>query len=66
MDDARAIAVASGLLRASSLPRSCAGLKRPEQLPQLFDSWQISWTDSPLRHKKSGLIRYAGHGGRDG
>lgn len=56
-DDARVMAVASGLLRASALPRSCAGLKRPEQLPQLPDEWQISWTDMPMRHKKSGLIR---------
>ena len=57
IDDARAMAVASGLLRASALPRGCAGLKRPEQLRQLPEQWSISWTDMPLQHRKSGLVR---------
>lgn len=58
MDDARAMAVASGMLRASALPSSCAHLKRPEQLQPLVEQWSISWSDMPLRHRKSGLIRY--------
>lgn len=57
IDDAREMAVASGLLRTSALPRSCAGLKRPEQLLQMPEQWSISWTDTPLQDRKSGLIR---------
>lgn len=57
IDDARAMAVASGLLPASALPRNCAGLKRPEQLQYVPEKWTVSWTDMPLRHKKSGLVR---------
>lgn len=54
---ARAMAVASGLLRPSTLPRSCAGLKRPDQLPFVWEQWSVSWTDMPLRHRQSGLVR---------
>jgi hypothetical protein len=57
IDDARAMAVASGMLRASALPRSCAHLKKPEQLQPLVEEWSISWTDMPMRHRKSGLVR---------
>ncbi len=51
------MAVASGLLRASALPRSCAKLKRPDQLQQVPEQWSISWTDMPAMHKETGLVR---------
>jgi antirestriction protein len=57
IDDARAMAVASGMLRASALPPSCAHLKKPEQLQLSAEEWSISWTGMPMRHKQSGLVR---------
>jgi len=62
IEDARALAVASGLVRASDLPPGCARLKQPRQLPQLPEEWQISWTDTPMRHKQTGLIRWVYQG----
>lgn len=58
IDDTFAFAVATNMLRASALPRSCASLMQPQQLPVLPTEWQISWTDTPMRHRKTGLARY--------
>lgn len=55
----RVLAVARGLIRPVQLPPSCRDLKTPAQLPQMADGvqWVITWTDTALRHKPTGLIR---------
>eukprot|EP00878_Enallax_costatus_P035971 GHUV01040237.1.p1 GENE.GHUV01040237.1~~GHUV01040237.1.p1 ORF type:complete len:690 (+),score=95.53 GHUV01040237.1:319-2388(+) len=56
--NARALAVATGLLKPETLPACCKDLVRIEDLPRGFESWTISWTDTPLRHKQTGLNRH--------
>jgi hypothetical protein len=58
LDDAHALAVAAGLVPAASLPASCSQLMRVQELPRNGDIWITSWTDTPLRHRQTGLIRY--------
>jgi hypothetical protein len=61
LDDARALAVAAGVVSAASLPASCSQLRRVQDLPRSGDIWITSWTDTPLRHRQTGLIRFVGH-----
>lgn len=57
IEAARALAVATRVITPSQLPPSCRGLKRPDQLPVQFESWTISWSDTLLKYKRTGLIR---------
>eukprot|EP00878_Enallax_costatus_P023170 GHUV01024634.1.p1 GENE.GHUV01024634.1~~GHUV01024634.1.p1 ORF type:complete len:320 (+),score=51.49 GHUV01024634.1:1096-2055(+) len=59
IEDMRAIAVATGLIPPSRLPSSCRGLKQLQEIPIGVDHWSLSWTDMPLRHPGTGLIRPA-------
>eukprot|EP00878_Enallax_costatus_P024712 GHUV01026392.1.p2 GENE.GHUV01026392.1~~GHUV01026392.1.p2 ORF type:complete len:203 (+),score=37.86 GHUV01026392.1:1679-2287(+) len=58
IEDMRAIAVATGLIPPSRLPSSCRGLKQLQEIPIGVDHWSLSWTDMPLRHPGTGLIRH--------
>ncbi|KAF6250689.1 hypothetical protein COO60DRAFT_1646284 [Scenedesmus sp. NREL 46B-D3] len=58
LDDARAPAVAAGRVSSAWLPPSCSQLKRVQDLPCRGDHWSISWSDTPLLHKQTGLIRH--------
>jgi Tfp pilus assembly protein FimT len=57
IESARGLAVARGIITPAQLAASCRTLKRPDQLPTNMDQWSISWTDTPMRHKRTGLIK---------
>jgi hypothetical protein len=52
------LAVATRVITPAQLPPSCSRLKRPDQLMDKFESWTISWSDTPMKHKRTGLIRF--------
>jgi wyosine [tRNA(Phe)-imidazoG37] synthetase (radical SAM superfamily) len=57
IESARGLAVATGIITPAQLPASCRNLKRPDQVHTNLDQWSMSWTDLPMRHKRTGLIK---------
>jgi len=54
---ARGLAVASGLVPATSLP-GCSTMVQPNRLPVKYSEWALSWTDTPYRDRKTKLISH--------
>ena len=54
---ARGLAVASGLVPATSLP-GCSAMVQPNRLPVKYAEWALSWTDTPYKDRKTKLIRW--------